>query len=61
MMFDIGEEVIVPVGSVFFRGFVRTAPFIWRGEKHIVVTNIDQMYVAMEKKCRNARPVLVEE
>lgn len=60
-MFEIGEEVIFPMGSVLFRGFVRTAPFVWQGKRHIVVTNGDQVFIPAESTCRNARPVLVEE
>lgn len=57
-MFDNGTEVIVHVGHVFFRGFVR-ATFIWRGCNHVVVTNADNIFVAKETNCTHARPVLV--
>lgn len=60
-MFEIGTEVIFPMGSILCRGFVRTTPFAWRGRNHIVVTNMDNMFVPAENTCRHARPVLVEE
>ena len=60
-MFDIGTEVIAGIGSVFFRGFVRTEAFVWKGKRLIVVTNDENLFVVAEIKCQNARPVLVED
>ena len=60
-MFDIGTEVIAGIGSVFFRGFVRTEAFVWKGKRLIVVTNAENLYVVAEDKCQHARPVLVED
>jgi hypothetical protein len=59
-MFENGTEVIAQVGHVFFRGFVQ-ASFIWKGSRYCVVTNHDHLFVALESKCKNARPVFVEE
>jgi hypothetical protein len=60
-MFDIGTEVIAGIGSVFFRGFVRTEAFVWKGKRLIVVTNAENLYVVAEAKCTYARPVLVDD